>query len=215
MPFDRSADAGGWLVGRRPMTLNGVMVQGTSDQATPDEATLRGWIAAIATDRDRSALAALFGHYAPRLKAYLLRRGCEPGMAEEVVQEVMVTLWRRAETFNPAFASATTWIFTIARNKRIDLVRRERRPGLDPEEPALQPDAGQPVDHRLEVEQDSERLRTAMRSLPEEQRSLLEQAFFEDKAHSAIAQETGLPLGTVKSRIRLAMSRLRKQLQDA
>ena len=214
MPFDRHADVGDRVVVNARLPLNGAM-HAASRMLAPSEADLNGWITAIAVNRDRSALRHLFGHYAPRIKAYLMRRGCDEGSAEEVVQEVMVTLWRRAETFNPAFANATTWVFTIARNKRIDMVRREKRPALEPDEPALQSDPDRPADQVLQGQQDADRLRKAMLALPEEQRSLLEQAFFEDKAHSAIATETGLPLGTVKSRIRLAMARLRTHLQDA
>ncbi|MCB9959878.1 MAG: sigma-70 family RNA polymerase sigma factor [Rhodospirillaceae bacterium] len=181
----------------------------------PNEAVLNEWIGAIAERRDRAALAALFDHYGPRIKAYLMHRGSDEATAEEVVQEVMVTLWRRAETFDPTRASATTWVFTVARNKRVDLIRREKRPALDPDDPTLQDQPERSADLSLELRQDAERLRNALQTLPEEQRSLLHRAFFEDKAHSAIAAETGLPLGTVKSRIRLAMARLRTQLQDA
>ena len=214
MRLDPGAPAGQWLVVACAMPFNGPMQRETHGKA-PDEATLNGWITAIAERRDRDALALLFDHFGPRIKAYLMRRGADEGTAEEVVQEVMVTLWRRAETFDPARASATTWVFTIARNKRIDLIRREKRPALDPDDPTLQEPPDRSADLALELQQDAERLRAALQTLPEEQRTLLHHAFFEDKAHSAIAAETGLPLGTVKSRIRLAMARLRTQLQDA
>ena len=134
--------------------------------------------------------------------------------AEEVVQEVMVTLWRRAETFDPSQASASTWVFTIARNKRIDMVRRERRPEIDPDDPALRPEAEPAADHAVESLQDSKRLREAMAFLPAEQQEILRLAYFEDLPHSAIAERCDMPLGTVKSRIRLALTRLRKSLKD-
>ena len=180
-----------------------------------DEPSLNRLIQAIAATRDRAALGALFGHFGPRIKAYLMRRGCDAGQAEEVVQEVMVTLWRRAETFDSRQANASTWVFTIARNKRIDMMRRERRPEIDPDDPALVPAENGSAERGVELAQDAVRLRAAMASLPSEQRELLMLAFFEDKPHSAIATESGLPLGTVKSRIRLAMARLRKELGDA
>jgi RNA polymerase sigma-70 factor (ECF subfamily) len=199
------------------MIVNGVMSQASAQGGNGplDESSLNRLIQAIATDRDRSAFAAVFGHFGPRIKAYLMRRGSDAGAAEEVVQEVMVTLWRRAETFDARQANASTWVFTIARNKRIDMMRRERRPEIDPEDPALVPAENGNAEDRVERAQDAARLRGAMASLPAEQKDLLTMAFFEDKPHSTIAAESGLPLGTVKSRIRLAMARLRKELGDA
>jgi RNA polymerase sigma-70 factor (ECF subfamily) len=144
-----------------------------------------------------------------------MRGGCDSGTAEEVVQEVMVTIWRRAEQFDPSQAGAGTWVFTIARNKRIDMLRRERRPEFDPSDPVLVAESATAADESVEASQEAERLRAAMRSLPEEQKDLLSMAFFEDKAHSTIAEERNLPLGTVKSRIRLALARLRKELREA
>lgn len=199
------------------MILNGGMSQASAKGGNGplDEPSLNRLIQAIATHRDRSAFAAVFGHFGPRIKAYLMRRGSDAASAEEVVQEVMVTLWRRAETFDARQANASTWVFTIARNKRIDMMRRERRPEIDPEDPALVPADNGNAERRVEQAQEAERLRGAMAGLPAEQKDLLTMAFFEDKPHSAIAAESGLPLGTVKSRIRLAMARLRKELGDA
>lgn len=168
----------------------------------------------VGRNRDREAFAALFTHFAPRLKAYLRRLGSDPAAAEELVQEVMLLVWRRAETFNPEQASASTWIFTIARNKRVDSLRHEQRPEYDPEDPALVPDPEEPADRRIENAQSSQRLRAALKQLPPEQAELLQLAYFEDKPHSVIASERALPLGTVKSRLRLAMDRLRKALKD-
>jgi len=178
-------------------------------------AGLNDMIVAVGAARDRAAFAGLFGHFAPRIKSYLMRLGCEAGSAEELMQEVMVTVWRRAETFDPAQANASTWIFAIARNKRIDAVRRERRPELDPDDPALAPDPAAPADVAVESAQTVDRVRAAIRTLPEEQRVLLHMAYYDDKPHSLIAEECGLPLGTVKSRIRLAVTRLRKVLKDS
>jgi len=171
-------------------------------------------VGAVAQNRDRLAFGALFGHFAPRLKAYLLRLGCDSGCAEELIQEVMLTVWRRAETYDPALASVPTWIFTIARNKRIDLLRLERRPEIDLEDPALVPSAPEAADDRIERTEDTRRLRAALNELPVEQAELLRLAYYEDKAHSTISLERGLPLGTVKSRLRLAMERLRRILRD-
>jgi RNA polymerase sigma factor (sigma-70 family) len=185
----------------------------------PDEEdgakALNDLMLAVARDRDRAAFATLFGHFGPRLKAYLLRLGADSGTAEELVQEVMLMVWRRADSFDPALAGAGTWIFTIARNKRIDTLRRERRPEYDPDDPALAPEPDVAADHRIEASQQSERLRRAIALLPDEQADLLRQAYFEDKPHSTIAAERGLALGTVKSRLRLALGRLRKELKES
>jgi len=181
---------------------------------TGGEVSLNDLLVAVGEQRDRTAFAAIFGHFAPRIKAYLMRRGADQQTAEEVVQEVMVTLWRRADRYDPGQADASTWVFTIARNKRIDLLRRERRPELDPDDPALTPAANPAADDVVKATQDAGRIRSALRVLPDEQKELLHMAFFEDKPHSVIATERNLPLGTVKSRIRLAMTRLRKELRE-
>ena len=218
MPFDNisSRRYGIGLEEWRAIAFNGVMQDHADYAATagaPDQ-SLNALIIAVGRNRDRHAFARVFGHFGPRIKSYLVRRGCDVETAEEVVQEVMVTLWRRADQFDPSQANASTWIFTIARNKRIDFLRRDRRLELDPDDPALVPSAEEPADRIVESAQDSVRVRSAIENLPDDQRLLLELAYFEDKSHSVIAEEQGLPLGTVKSRIRLAMGRLRKSLQD-
>nr|WP_223677840.1 sigma-70 family RNA polymerase sigma factor [Azospirillum agricola] len=176
--------------------------------------SLEDLLVAVGREQDRLAFGALFGHFAPRLKTYLRRLGCESGAAEELVQEVMLLVWRRAETYDPAQASASTWVFTIARNKRVDSLRREQRPEIDPSDPALVPEPDEPADRRVEARQSNDRLRAALKDLPPEQAELLRMAYFEDKPHSVISAEHGIPLGTVKSRLRLAMDRLRKALRD-
>lgn len=169
---------------------------------------------ALASGPDRRAFARLFGHFAPRVKSYLRRLGADDALAEELVQEVMLTVWRRAQLFDRRQAGASTWIFTIARNKRIDRLRRERRPDLDPDDPALVPEAETPADQQVEAGQRQARLRAAVARLPDEQARLLRLSYFEDKSHSTIADELDLPLGTVKSRLRLALSRLKTLLED-
>lgn len=171
-------------------------------------------IDAIARNRDKAAFRELFDHFAPRLKAYLMRFGADPSVAEDVAQEAMVAVWQKAAQYDRRQASASTWIFTIARNKRIDRIRRERRPELDPNDPALVPAASPAPDGALLETQASERVAIAMTALPDEQAALIRQAFFDDLSHSEIAKENGLPLGTVKSRIRLALERLRHEMRD-
>lgn len=169
---------------------------------------------AVAEKRDEKAFAELFDYFAPRLKSYLQRLGMETGQAEEMVQEVMIVLWHKASLFDPAKSSLATWLFRVARNRRIDALRRDRSALLDPDDPALQPSQPEAADEIVEAEERDEQVRRAMLELPEEQAMLVKQAFFLGKSHSQIAEETGLPLGTVKSRIRLAFSRLRRTLES-
>ncbi|WP_243144973.1 sigma-70 family RNA polymerase sigma factor [Litoreibacter roseus] len=165
----------------------------------------------IRDNQDQKAFAELFGHFAPRVKSFLMKSGADAGMAEECAQEVMATLWHKAHLFDPTRASVATWVFTIARNKRIDMLRKQRRP--EPDEltwgPEAEPDAAEVV----EIQQESVRLAAALAELPEKQRDLVQKAFFGDLSHSEIAEETGLPLGTIKSRIRLALERLRHAMK--
>lgn len=162
--------------------------------------------------RDRQAFAALFRHFGPRLKAMLMRGGLRDGSAEDVVQDVMLAVWHKAAQFDPHRAEVSGWIYRIARNRQIDLARRRPPPQPDVlEEPAdLAPDAVQ----ILGVQQEASRLRDALARLTPEQSHALTQAYIEDLAHSEIGQRTGLPLGTVKSRIRLGLERLRHELRD-
>ena len=176
--------------------------------------SLEEMIEAIARDQSRAAFAGLFEHFAPRLKSYVMRLGADERAAEEVVQETMLMVWRKAASFDARLAAASTWVFTIARNKRIDRIRREHRPEIDPDDPALVGVPPELADMSLQRQQHGARLRAALAALPEEQASLVRSAFFDDKSHREIASEQSLPLGTVKSRIRLALGRLRRELED-
>jgi len=183
----------------------------SADGMTPAEASRM--IAAIASSGDREAFAALFAHYAPRVKGYLLRLGVANAQAEELAQETMLTAWRRAELYDPACGSAASWIFTIARNLRVDAGRRDRlapRLELFAEEPAPPP----PADGLVEAGQQAERVRDALSRLPAEQAEVIRLSFFDDRPHAEIEHALGIPLGTVKSRLRLAMARLRAMLDD-
>lgn len=175
---------------------------------------LAALLARVAENRDRAAFALLFEHFAPRLKAYLIRQGADTGAAEELMQEAMIMVWRRAGTFDSRQAGVSTWVFRIARNKRIDALRRDKRPELDPEDPALVPEAPEEADKAVERGQTEARLRAALKILPAEQAEVVRLAYFEDLAHGAVAEKTGLPLGTVKSRLRLAMARLKDAMQE-
>lgn len=175
---------------------------------------LCGLVEAIAVHRDREAFSRLFKHFAPRLKGFGMRRGTDPASSEELAQETMLTVWRKAETFDPRRATVSTWIFTIVRNKRIDLFRREGHPDVELNEAGETVYDGPSADDELNKAQAGTFLREALKLLPEDQIIVLQKAFFEDKSHSIIAAELGLPLGTVKSRIRLALARLRGALPE-
>ena len=164
----------------------------------------------VADHQDRAAFAELFQLFAPRVKGFLIRSGASPAGAEEVAQDVMVTLWHKAHLFDPSRASVATWIFTIARNRRIDALRKQRRP-----EPEDLPWGAEPEPDQADVlmlQQDHQRLSAALAQLPGNQRTLIERAYFGDLSQSEIAAETGLPLGTIKSRIRLALDKLRHHM---
>ena len=173
--------------------------------------------AEVARVRDRDAFTVLFDFYAPRIQLFLLRMRVERSLADEIAQDAMLTLWQKAHLFDPAKSSLATWLTRIARNRRIDLLRRDRVDYRDPFEHALdladdsRPGAGL----QMEAEEREAILRAAIADLPEEQVLLVKLAFFEGLTHSQVAAETGLPLGTVKSRLRLAFSRLRRAVEAA
>jgi RNA polymerase sigma-70 factor (ECF subfamily) len=203
--FDQAGyRSGGWAPGR-PVRL-----------VTPPPTDADGFvdmIGAIAAHADRDAFAALFGHFAPRVKSYMLRLGAEPQLAEELAQETLLTVWRRAAAFDRAKSAPSTWIFTIARNLRIDAVRRSRGGELA-DDPSDAPEAAPLPDAALAAAQSQVRIRTALGELPPEQAEVVRLSFFSDQPHSEIAEALHLPLGTVKSRLRLAMGRLRELLGD-
>jgi len=169
----------------------------------------------LATARQhRGAFVALFERYAGRVKAFVIRSGASASDADEIVQEVMVAIWRRAGTFDPEKAAASTWIFAIARNRRIDMIRRVRRPAPDPHDPLFRPDPEPDGLERVSAAERAEMVRASLESLAPEQRRVLVAAFYEGLSHGEIAERLGLPLGTVKSRIRLAFRHLRGTLGD-
>jgi RNA polymerase sigma-70 factor (ECF subfamily) len=168
----------------------------------------------VGNDRDRSAFKKLYEHFAPRLKSFLLRIGSDMSAAEEICQESMIMVWRRAETFNPDSAGASTWIFTIARNKRIDKLRKDNRPLPDLNDPSFFQIPVDKSDDILQRVEEEKKIKNALKNLPPEQAKLILSAYYEEKSHRKIADETNLPLGTVKSRIRLAINRLRTQLEE-
>lgn len=171
-------------------------------------------IEAIALRRDRAAFADLFAYFGPRVKAWMLRAGSNPTAAEELAQETMLAVWQKARLFDPARAGASTWIFTIARNLRIDALRRERHPSELMQDAEDETEGPMQADRVLAISQQETRIRSALTLLPPEQADVIRKAFFEDKVHAEIEKELGIPLGTVKSRLRLAINRLRAALGD-
>lgn len=200
--------AGRTSVRRRDRTKGRAMVSETKE--LNDAHDLTRAMLAVRDQRSRADFAQLFGHFAPRLKGWLMRAGLNAAQAEDCVQETMVTLWHKADLFDPTRAGVSTWVFTIARNKKIDALRKTRRP--EPDDLPWQIGADDVADDAaaaIEVQQESETLQTALATLPVQQRELVEKAYFGELSHSEIAAETGLPLGTIKSRIRLGLDRLR------
>ena len=167
----------------------------------------------IATRKDKTAFSSLFKLVGPRIKGYLMKLGSNDIVAEDLLQEVMLTVWRKSETFDRNKAAVSTWLFTIARNKRIDMLRKEIRPQLDPNDPMLTPNQEDSADNIYGSKQESIKITDAIKMLPEEQSKLIKMTYYEDKSHSIIARELNMPLGTVKSRIRLASTRLKKLLE--
>ena len=174
-------------------------------------------IAAVALSRDKAAFAELFAHFAPRVKSFMRRSGLDETAAEELAQETLLRVWQKAEKFDPAAGDPSAWIFTIARNLRIDALRRARgdatQGASDIEGEYLRDDAPLP-DAVLTQVQTGQRVRQALASLPADQQRVIELSFFHQEAHGRIAELLDIPLGTVKSRLRLAAVKLRSVLED-
>lgn len=170
------------------------------------------WMIAVRDNRDRDAFSQLFDFFSPRLKGVVMRSGLSVQQAEEIVQDVMLAVWRKADMFDPHRADVSAWIYKIARNRQIDILRTERRPLPEElkEEPGTEPDASQIV----AIEQESARLKKALSLLKREQREIIENAYLGELTHQEISDLTGLPLGTIKSRIRLGLERLRHELKE-
>lgn len=169
------------------------------------------WMLAVRDQRDKAAFGQLFDFYAPRLKGVAMRSGLRGDVADDIAQEVMLTVWRKAEQFDPQRAQVSAWIFQIARNRRIDLVRKEHRPV--PEELKPIEETEDDASQIMAMEQEAGKLKAALASLKTDQRDMIEKAYLGDLTHQEISQQTGLALGTVKSRIRLGLERLRHELK--
>ncbi|MEZ5921412.1 MAG: sigma-70 family RNA polymerase sigma factor [Parvularculaceae bacterium] len=168
----------------------------------------------VAAHGDKEAFNTLFAYFAPRIKSYLMRIGAAPDLADDLAQEAMLKVWRKARLFDPAKAALSTWIFTIARNLRIDAARRAARPLPDAEDPVLAREAEPVPDASVEIAERDARIREAFAKLPPAQYDVVKMHFIDDAPHSEIAERLNLPLGTVKSRLRLAFDKIRKEIGD-
>lgn len=197
----------------RPARRGQVVTHPRDDAAMPTGDELDGLILKIAAERDRQAFARVYRHFAPRIAAFLRKSGISANVAEEIAQETMLSVWRKASYFDPARAGAATWIFTIARNLRIDHLRRLRVAGAAASEMPEESETAPSGETLLLACEREARVRSALATLSDEQATVLRLSFFSEKAHSEIARELGLPLGTVKSRVRLALGKLRALLE--
>jgi RNA polymerase sigma-70 factor, ECF subfamily len=172
-------------------------------------------LTAVVANRDTSSFIVLFNYFAPRIKAYMKKLGASDELAEELAQDVMFTVWRKSGTYDAAKSAVSSWVFTIARNLRIDSLRREQRRVLDPEDPMLAPSPTPLPDAELNAAEQRQLVRAALGALPREQAAVVSLAFYDGKSHGEIAATLAIPLGTVKSRLRLAFERIRHALEEA
>ncbi|MEL6543637.1 MAG: sigma-70 family RNA polymerase sigma factor [Myxococcota bacterium] len=168
-------------------------------------------IETVARKRDKDAFQRLFGEVAPRLKGFFMRAGCPASDAEDLVQDVMFKVWSRAEQFDRTKASGPTWIFTIARNRMVDRFRRQSRPEPDPKDPLFNPILT-PLELRVDKVLKGRTVRAALDELPVEQADVVRRSYFQGHSLSEIAEATNAPLGTIKTRARLAMKFLRERM---
>ena len=167
----------------------------------------------IADHQDKSSFKMIFDYFGPRLKSFLMSSGAEESIAEEVVQETMCVVWTKADYYDPKMASPSTWIYTIARNKKIDILRKSRKAILENIDTAILPPIIPRLEEDIEHDQKFEVINQYLDELPKEQLALLRMNFIEEKSHGEIAEITKIPLGTIKSRIRLAMEKIRERIE--
>lgn len=168
---------------------------------------------AVGNRADRNAFKRIFLVMTPKLKAYLISTGQSQNEAEEILQETMLKVWRKASLFDKNKSAANTWIYSVAKNARIDRIRKETRPAPDPDDPYFTPDPPETGEQSVSRSQDGEIIRKAMQILSVDQIQIIKMSFFEDKSHAEISEELGLALGTVKSRIRLAFGKIRNEVE--
>lgn len=174
---------------------------------------MRDNLIAIGKNRDQNAFQDFYDHFSGRIKSFLIGKGMEESIAEELAQEIMLTVWRRAESYKPEKAAASTWLFTIARNRRIDYLRGNSRVEVELDDEMLEVDSpGHTQEELVNLDQQTRVLEQSMNKLPQDQRQVLHLSYFRGQSHGAIADWLDLPIGTVKSRIRLAMQSIRSDI---
>ena len=177
------------------------------------DADLDNFIKEIGENQDRMAFSSIFKHFAPRLKSFFIKLGCTDTQAEEIIQEVMIAVWTKANTYNSSKSSVSTWIYTIAKNKRIDKIRKEKRHYTVDSDESLEIPCPSKQEEEILSSQLSKKISHSLKFLPKEQAELLKLSYFYEKTHSDIATDLKLPLGTVKSRIRLALSKMKNLVE--
>lgn len=196
------------------MFSSGIAGRSRRAPASQDTELMIDLLQRIAQNHDPEAFRILFENFAPRVKSYMMRQGADSATAEELAQETLLTVWRKAQLYSGDKGSATTWIFTIARNLRIDRIRRETvwqelPDGLDDE-----PSEDVLPDEAVSARERKDRMQAALRTLPEDQHEVVMLSYIDGLSHNEIAERLGLPLGTVKSRMRLAYQKLRESVEE-
>lgn len=197
-------------IAHKPNLKGGEMIK----QFKLETATYEQMVVRIAEQKDKNAFKALFDHFAPRLKSYLINLGITGEKAEDIAQDVMITLWQKAAQFNPEKAKVSTWLFRIARNRHIDLIRKQKYPEVNADDHMGNMIAPEKTDQPLEGAQTASLINLAMSKLKTDQQDVIKLSFFEELSHSEIADRLDLPLGTVKSRIRTAFQTLRREIGE-
>lgn len=184
----------------------------STDTTDPlDNASL--WLSQIAGQQDKSAFVALFNYFAPRVKSYLRRQGVDSAQADDITQDVMLQVWNRAAQFDATKARPSTWIYTIARNRLVDIWRQQKNNVIEFNDPSSLPETPYEHVHSIDGEQESVNLREAVAGLSDEQRLIIEETYFHERSQRMIAAARKIPLGTVKSRLRLALDHLRNKIK--
>lgn len=181
----------------------------------PSNQEVIDWLGNVAGSRDRDAFEKLYGQYAPRIKNYMIRHGADVAMADDLAQETMVQIWRKAAQYDSAKATPAAWIFRVARNLQIDKLRRRKLHEVELTAEADRPDEGVGAHERMTEIPDADKLRELVETLPNKQMDVIHLAFFEGLSHSEIGERLSIPLGTVKSRLRLAFGKLKMALGEA
>lgn len=195
------------VVNRKPPQSN--------DPVPLDRQEAMSWLADIAEHRDRQAFARLYGQFAPKVKSYMGRQGADMASADDLTQETMAQIWRKAGQYDSQKAAPSAWIFRIARNLRIDRLRRQKFHEVELTAEADQRAEGVGDHERIAERPDADRVRLLVQALPSDQMEVVTLAFFEGLSHSEIGQHLSIPLGTVKSRLRLAFGKLRAGMGEA